>query len=159
MEQILNFVFLNEQIATSGQPERDVFPLIKAAGYDLVIYMATPASTNHIPEEEQIVQGLGMRYVHIPVIWESPQVSQYDELVTLLEHNRGQKIYIHCALNYRVSAFMFLYRVLMLNDDPQQAWWDMLAVWEPLPHWRAYLRTVLAAHHAPPFAPLVETAA
>jgi len=154
IEHIINFAPVNEQIATSGQPDRDAFPLIKSAGYQLIIYLATSASTNHIPDEPQIVADLGMDFIHIPVLWDSPQPIQFEEFTHVLEQNRDKKVFIHCALNYRVSCFIFLYLVLFHHSDPESAWWSMLEIWDPNPTWLTFMKMVLAQHHAAPFSRL-----
>jgi len=156
IEHIINFAPINERIATSGQPERSVFPLINAAGYQMVIYLAVYESPNHIAEEPQIVRDLGMEFIHIPVIWTSPRPEQFDQLASILEENKGKNIFIHCELNYRVSSFLFLYKVLYLNSDPESAWWSMLEIWEPDATWRALMREVLSRHDAAPFERLEE---
>jgi protein tyrosine phosphatase (PTP) superfamily phosphohydrolase (DUF442 family) len=154
IDHIVNFAPLNDHIATSGQPDRDIFPLIKKNGYQLIINLATSASSNHIPEEEQIIHDLGMEYIHIPVLWESPQPDQFEAFSQILEQNKDKNILVHCALNYRVSCFIFLYQVLYLHVDPEAAWWSVLEIWDPNSTWRAFLNTILNQHQFPPFAPL-----
>jgi protein tyrosine phosphatase (PTP) superfamily phosphohydrolase (DUF442 family) len=151
IDHIINFAPVNEHITTSGQPDHSAFPLIKSAGYQMVIYLATSASSNHIAEEPQIVRELGMQYIHIPVIWDSPQPTQFEEFSNILEQNKDKNIFIHCALNYRVSSFIFLYQVLFLNADPESAWWSMLEIWDPNLIWRDFMKTILEQHHAAPF--------
>jgi len=151
IEHIINFAPVNDFIATSGQPEESAFPFIKAAGYQMVIYLATSASTHHIAEEPRIVQDLGMEFVHIPVIWDSPQPGDFDQFSAILQQNKDKKIFIHCALNYRVSSFIFLYHVVYLHLDSESAWWSMLDIWDPDPTWRTFMKMVLDQHHAPPF--------
>ena len=157
IDHIVNFSPFNDHIATSGQPDRDVFPLIKAEGYQMVIYLATPSLDRHIADEAQIIHDLGMAYHHIPVLWESPQPEQFEAFARILEENKDKKIFIHCVLNYRVSCFMFLYQVIYLKAAPETAWWSVLDIWEPNPTWRAYINTVLSLHHLAPFAPLSAT--
>ena len=151
LDELLNFVQITPDLATSGQPERVSFPRIREAGYQLIIYLATSASANHIPDEGEIVHGLGMDFIHIPVIWEAPCPGQFLEFLTILDQYKGKRIFVHCALNYRASCFMFLYKVLFMAYDPETAWWDMLEVWEPDKVWKQFIRDVLSYHQVSPF--------
>ena len=49
--------------------------------------------------------------MHIPVVWTSPQVSDWEQFADLLNANH-RRIHVHCVVNMRVSAFTFLYRVI-----------------------------------------------
>ncbi|MCB0207439.1 MAG: hypothetical protein KDH89_21670, partial [Anaerolineae bacterium] len=42
-------------------------------------------------------------------------------------------------LNYRVSSFMYLYRVLRLGADEEAARWDLLSIWEPDERWSTFI--------------------
>jgi protein tyrosine phosphatase (PTP) superfamily phosphohydrolase (DUF442 family) len=64
---IRNFLPLTDRVGTAGQPTTEQFSDIAAAGYEVVINLALPTSTYALPEEQSIVAGHGMHYVHIPV--------------------------------------------------------------------------------------------
>lgn len=57
----------------------------------------------------------------------------------------GRKIWLHCALNMRVSAFIYLYRVLVLGEDDEAASFPMREVWTPNDVWRAFIDQVLTS--------------
>jgi protein tyrosine phosphatase (PTP) superfamily phosphohydrolase (DUF442 family) len=143
LENILNFVAYSDSLVTSGQPKAEEFALIHAAGYEIVINLATPASHNALINEAELVQQLGMKYIPIPVIWEKPLVEQFDLFVRTLSSLQGARVYLHCAMNWRASCFMFLYRVLYQQVDTESAWWDLKSVWEPDEVWNQFIRTVL----------------
>jgi hypothetical protein len=65
-----------------------------------------------------------------------------------MEANRARKVFVHCVVNYRVSAFMYLYRVLRLGVDPEDAIWDLRSIWEPDETWLAFINTALKAYAA-----------
>ena len=48
-------------------------------------------------------------------------------------------ILIHCAYNWRVSCFVYLYRVLENNITDEWAKNDMLKVWEPDKTWQSFI--------------------
>jgi hypothetical protein len=61
----------------------------------------------------------------------------------VLDENRERKVLVHCALNMRVSCFVFLYRVLRLGVEPEVAWADVLAIWQPNEVWQRFVDAML----------------
>ena len=112
IEDIYNYIKISDFIATSGQPTTKEFSAIQQAGYQIVVNLALPESTNALPEEKQIVESQGMQYVHIPVQWENPTIENVTEFFHVMEANTDKKVFVHCAANMRVSAFVYLYRRL-----------------------------------------------
>lgn len=146
LSEITNFLPISEAIATAGQPTEAQFSDIQAAGYSTVINLAMPTSDNALPNERAIVEGLGMTYVHIPVVWEQPTGDDCDRFFTVMEQATqlpDQKVLVHCALNMRVSAFVYLYRRrLGVSDAIAQA--DVAKIWQPNPTWQAFMDARLA---------------
>lgn len=58
------------------------------------------------------VRSLGLSYINIPVQFAAPSEADLIAFFAAMEANRGHKLWIHCAANYRVSAFLRLYRVI-----------------------------------------------
>ena len=143
IKTILNAHFWLDYIAASGQPSAEQFSLIKEAGYNCVINLALPTSAGALTDEPEIVTSLGMDYVHIPVEWTKPQISQLVTFFIELDNRKGQQIWVHCAMNYRVSTFLFLFRVIRLGAVQMDAWQDVLSVWQPDEVWLAFVQTSL----------------
>jgi protein tyrosine phosphatase (PTP) superfamily phosphohydrolase (DUF442 family) len=72
IEDIFNFLKISDSLATSGQPTEEQFAAIANTGYQTVVNLALPKSANALPNEKEIVESLGMEYIHIPVVWENP---------------------------------------------------------------------------------------
>jgi len=117
MNNILNYIKVNEQIATSGQPTKKQFKKIAKKGYDVVINLAMH-NRGAIKEEDKIVSKNGMLYIHIPIVWESPDLKRLKLFLKLLEslQNDGKKVFIHCIKNYRVSVFILKYKQYILKE-------------------------------------------
>jgi protein tyrosine phosphatase (PTP) superfamily phosphohydrolase (DUF442 family) len=142
LSMITNFLPISEAIATAGQPTEAQFADIQAAGYSTVINLAMPTSDNALPNEQAIVTGLGMTYVHIPVVWEQPTVADCDRFFAVMDQvtqQPDQKVFVHCALNMRVSAFVYLYRRLKLETPEAIAQADLAKIWQPIPTWQAFI--------------------
>jgi len=139
LKSITNFLPIHENLGTAGQPEPEQFALIKQAGYELVINLVPPSSPESLPDEDALVAEAGLDYVHIPVIWTEPTRHDLDLFFAALEQSRSRKVFVHCVLNFRVSAFVFLYRVLIDGVPPETARQTMLQVWEPNPTWQQFI--------------------
>jgi protein tyrosine phosphatase (PTP) superfamily phosphohydrolase (DUF442 family) len=139
LDRIYNFLPITESIATGGQPTKEQFDPIKNAGYELVINLALFNSTNAIPEEKEIVENLDMDYLHIPVVWENPTQENFTDFCAAMENNRERKVFVHCAMNMRVSAFIYLYRILKQNIEPDIAILDLHKIWQPNDLWQSFI--------------------
>jgi protein tyrosine phosphatase (PTP) superfamily phosphohydrolase (DUF442 family) len=149
---IRNFFQVDEHLATSGMPRPDDFSAMAEAGYNVVINLAMPTSDHALANEGDLVTRAGMSYVHLPVNFESPRAMDFERFVSVMETWRGQRVFVHCAANMRVSAFVFLYRVLHCAVPRAAAEEDLKRIWNPDGAWRALINDQLkAAGHAPLF--------
>lgn len=147
LKSIYNFLQLSDSIATAGQPTTQQLSDIKAAGYDVVVNLALPTSTNAITNEQQIVENLGMKYVHIPVIWEKPTLEDLERFFAVMEENADKNVFVHCAMNMRVSAFMYLYRIIHEQTNIEAAQQDLYQIWQPHETWQQFIEKVIAHYH------------
>jgi protein tyrosine phosphatase (PTP) superfamily phosphohydrolase (DUF442 family) len=146
IEDILNYRYISDQLATSGQPTAQEFAMIKSAGFPTVLNLAPPTASNALPEEQAIVTTLGMEYINIPVIWENPTLEDFSRFCAVMESHQGQPIYVHCAMNMRVSAFVYLYRHLILNLPASEAYQPVTTIWQPNEIWQKFIETAIASH-------------
>jgi protein tyrosine phosphatase (PTP) superfamily phosphohydrolase (DUF442 family) len=141
IEDIYNFVQLSDRIATAGQPTAIQYPAIVNAGYQVVINLALKESANALPDEDQIVANLGLEYIPIPVLWDAPTLENFQEFVTVMNTRKDRKIFVHCAANMRVSAFMYLYRQIDDCIDEATARLDLAKIWVPNETWQTFIDT------------------
>ncbi|MFH7030052.1 MAG: protein tyrosine phosphatase family protein [Heteroscytonema crispum UTEX LB 1556] len=144
IEDIYNFLKISDRIATSGQPTQEQFTAIKESGYQVVVNLALAESPNALPDEKQIVETQGMQYVHIPVMWENPTLENVTDFFKVMEANTTQKVFIHCAANMRVSAFMYLYRRIHQGINHEDAKKDLNKMWVPNEIWQKFIEQVIA---------------
>ncbi len=150
LNSIRNFLQLDDHLATSGMPRPDDFAAIRQAGFDIVINLAMPTSDHAIANEGDLVTRAGMTYIHIPVNFESPQAANFARFSGVMDVLRGQRFYVHCAANMRVSAFVFLHRVLNGNTPRDEAERDLKRIWNPDGTWRQFIdRRLAEAGQAP----------
>jgi SAM-dependent methyltransferase/protein tyrosine phosphatase (PTP) superfamily phosphohydrolase (DUF442 family) len=144
LEGVLNFQAVSETLGTAGQPNSEQFASIRAAGYEVVVNLAMPSSTNALPNEAELVAKHGMDYVHIPVVFESPRIRDVERFFETMVRHRCQRVFVHCALNWRVSVFVLLYRVLYLGVAFSEAEQQLVRIWEPDKVWQAFIDDALA---------------
>jgi protein tyrosine phosphatase (PTP) superfamily phosphohydrolase (DUF442 family) len=150
LADIRNFLRLDERLATSGMPRPDHFDAIRQAGFDVVINLAMPTSDNAMANEGDLVTCAGMTYIHIPVNFESPQPGDFDRFAKMMDTLQDQRVYVHCAANKRVSAFLFLHRVLRGEKSRAEAERDLKRIWNPDGVWRQFIDQRLTAAGQPP---------
>jgi protein tyrosine phosphatase (PTP) superfamily phosphohydrolase (DUF442 family) len=145
-DQIANLLHISETLATSGQPTPEQFEAIAAAGYALVVNLALSDSPGALPDEPRLVEALGMDHVHIPVVWEAPTMRDLETFFRVMDRHRGKRVWAHCVVNKRVSAFVFLYRVIRLGKAEEEARVALRQIWEPDGVWEDFVRRALARH-------------
>lgn len=143
LEDISNYRAYSPVFASSGQPAEDQFETIRAAGFERIIYIAFSNSGKAISNEDEIVKNLGMEYVHIPVIWDNPTAADFYAFADVMQRYPDKKSLLHCQVNFRASAFSFLYRVIYQGVDVAAAKADMNSVWQPNETWRDLIFSVL----------------
>jgi protein tyrosine phosphatase (PTP) superfamily phosphohydrolase (DUF442 family) len=128
---------------TSGQLSADDIARLPGLEVRNVINLALPSSTYALKGEAELVTGLGLNYIHLPVTWEAPEPAQLQRFFLILRSLEGERTWVHCARNMRVSAFVFLYRRLCLGESEDAASHPLREVWEPNPTWEAFINAAL----------------
>ncbi|MGE3536691.1 MAG: protein tyrosine phosphatase family protein [Candidatus Tectimicrobiota bacterium] len=141
---IYNMLELAPDLGTSGQPTSAQLATVQEAGYEVVINLATGATPRDLPNEAAVVAAHGMDYIHIPVIWEHPTTDDLQRFFAAMEATQGKKRFVHCIANMRVSAFVFLYRVLRQGVPLEEARASLAQIWQPNPVWQQFIDEALA---------------
>ncbi len=142
LENIFNYLKLSETIATGGQPTENQLSLVKNSGYQVVINLALPTSENALPNEKVSVESLGMKYINIPIDFNNPTVENFDRFCEVMQEHQQQPLFIHCAANLRVSAFMYLYRRIYQDLNQEQAVKDLNKLWQPNETWQKLIQQI-----------------
>ena len=145
LENIRAFLSLADGIGTSGMPSAEQFSDISAAGFKTVINLALPTSDNALPNEGELVTCSGMTYVHIPVLFDAPKRADYDRFERIMNSLKPEPVFVHCAANMRVSAFMFLYRLRNSQIPREVAEADLHKIWRPNRTWAEFIDSALLA--------------
>ncbi|WP_150050594.1 MULTISPECIES: protein tyrosine phosphatase family protein [Methylomonas] len=105
----------------------------------LVINLAPPSASNALPGEAELITGLGINYLQIPVDWQAPKLEQLHDFFATADAYAGRRIWLHCAKNMRASVFVYLYRRLHLAHTDEEARFPLQQIWAPNPTWQAFI--------------------
>lgn len=108
---IRNFLRVNEQFCTGGQPTPEGLEQLKKDGVKAVINLRVP-SEYAAADEEAKVKELGLRYFNIPVVYNDPRDAQVDEFLKLTDDPANRPAFIHCTAGIRAGAFWLIRRVM-----------------------------------------------
>jgi uncharacterized protein (TIGR01244 family) len=141
---IYNYRAVDDRLATSGQPTVDQLRSIAAAGFDAVINLALHDDPRYsLPDERGTVESLGMDYVHIPVVFGAPTESDLLAFFAAMDAHRDDRLWVHCAANMRVSAFLGLYRATRLGWNEGPAFDLLRGLWQPDAVWSDFIAAML----------------
>lgn len=108
---IRNFVRVNKEFCTGGQPRLEHLEMLKKEGVKAIINLRQP-SEHRAAEEEAKAKEVGLKYFNIPVAIGSPKDEQVEEFLRITDDVENQPAFIHCTAAIRVGAFWMIRRVL-----------------------------------------------
>ena len=141
--------FNDGTIITSGLPSKAEFPALQQAGVELVINLIPAGNSSGHDDEASLVANTGMQYQQIDVDWKQPTVANVEQFFAIMDANKGKNILIHCAANYRASAFYYLYELkqgkadsVEFKQQTMQPWGDLSESLVEYPQWHELIETV-----------------
>ena len=143
---IRNFLQVNPQFCTGGQPRIEHIAKLKADGVKAVLNLRTPGE--HREEEENTtVETAGMKYFNIPVVYTNPADAQVDEFLRITDDPANRPMFIHCTAAVRVGAFWAIRRAVRDGVPIDAALEDGRKVGLiNAPHLEEFVRKYVASH-------------
>ena len=120
---IRNFLRVNEQFCTGGQPTMEELAKLKGEGVKAIINLRRPTEypPRRAEEEATKAKELGLRYINIPVNSAEPKDEEADEFLRVTADPQNRPAFIHCGSANRVGAFWMIRRVLVDGWKPEDA--------------------------------------
>lgn len=145
MNEIYNYMKLNDSLACGGMPTAQQIPSFSENGIQLVINLATSKSEGAVPNEKELVESQGIEYHNIPVEWGKPTTEDLNKFMDIMDSHKESKVFVHCQANYRATGFISLYRILRLGWTREQAFIDLNKIWNPeeYPVWEDFIESHL----------------
>jgi uncharacterized protein (TIGR01244 family) len=143
---IRNFLKINDQFCTGGQPRMEHLDQLKAEGVKAIINLRTPGE-HRAEEEEAKAKELGLRYFNIPVVFRDPKPEQVTEFLKLTDDPANRPAFIHCTAAIRVGAFWMIRRIMRDGWTIEQAEEEARKVGlKESPHLDEFVRKYVAEH-------------
>lgn len=110
-------------------------------GYDAVINLLPGSSEHAVVDEASIVADQGIDYVHIPVEFDAPTHDDLEQFTAAMDDHESQLVHVHCAANFRVSAFYGLYALNKGLCTAEEADALVQGLWNPAdyPAWASFI--------------------
>jgi len=139
MSDIYNFKQVSDILSCAGQPLEGQLQSIADDGYEVVINLGLTDGKYALADEAASVKNLGLTYHHIPVVFDNPQLNELTDFIGLMNEHSHQKTLVHCAANYRASAFtgLYLFSADILNEDEMQEFIE--DIWQPDGIWQQFI--------------------
>jgi protein tyrosine phosphatase (PTP) superfamily phosphohydrolase (DUF442 family) len=145
-QDIYNYHKVSDRVITAGQPTAAQLKSAAEEGFTTVVNLATERPDHFKEDEAGLVRSLGMAYYPIPVEWDDPRPADFEAFEDALQVAGAQKTLIHCAANFRVTAFYSLYAMKHLGWSEAQADAFRMQVWQgsSYPVWEKFIRELKA---------------
>ena len=120
--KIENFGQMDERVYRGAQPTADDYRSLKELGISTVIDLRK----DNEDYSKSTVEGLGMKYVHIPMTGWTTKDSSVAEFLRAVNDTSNGKIYIHCAAGkHRTGLVGAVYRLENYGWDYDTAYKEM----------------------------------
>src|SRR5215210_2566102 len=143
---IRNFLRVNKDFCTGGQPRLEHLEKLKAEGVKAIINLRQPTE-HRAAEEEAKAKELGLRYFNIPFAFANPKDEQATEFLKITDDPENRPAFIHCTAAIRVGAFWMIRRVLRdgwsIEDAEKEA--EKVGLREA-PHLNEFARKYIEKH-------------
>lgn len=142
-----NFRQADELVSTAGLLGEDQLRMLGPEGYEAVVNLLPHDSEYAVAGETGLVEAQGIAYIYIPVDFSAPRESDYRQFSDALSSLAGRKLLVHCAANYRVSAFYALYAHERLGWPESRARDFIASVWnlDEHPVWETFVSQMLGS--------------
>ncbi len=143
---IRNFLRINEQFCTGGQPRLEQLETLKQSGVRAIINLRPPGE-HRADEEKAMAEKLGLKYFNIPVVYGEPREEQATEFLKLTDDPEIRPVFIHCAAAIRVGAFWMIRRVVRDGWSIEKAEEEARRVGlREAPHLVEFAKTYISKH-------------
>ena len=141
IEDAYNFRRIDDRVTTSGLVSVDQLGDLGREGYGAVVNLLPDSYEHAVADEGRIVQEQGLDYVYIPVDFDAPTPRTSTRSSRRWSARSEQRVHVHSAANWRVSAFYSLYALRTGRCSEAEADQLVRDVWDPadFPAWTTFM--------------------
>lgn len=107
-----NFYQYSEELASGAQPSIEQLQELKNNGYEVIFNISPQSARNSMVNEAEVVEKLGMDYVHFPVDCTNLRPIHYKAFEGIMKGISDKKVFVHCGGNIKSSNLIHMYHVL-----------------------------------------------
>jgi protein tyrosine/serine phosphatase len=129
---VLNFARVSDGLYRGGQPSAESFAKLKAMGVRTVVSLRT------FNTDRRLLEGLGLKYLHISFKAGHPETEDVLEFLKTVEDPANRPVFVHCKWGTDRSGMMTaVYRIVVEGWSKEQALQEMHAMgfnegWDPI---------------------------
>jgi protein tyrosine/serine phosphatase len=117
---VLNFARVSDGLYRGGQPSAESFAKLKAMGVRTVVALRT------FDVDQRLLEGLGLKYLHISFIAGHPETEDVLEFLKTVEDPANQPVFVHCKWGTDRSGMMTaVYRIVVEGWSKEEALEEM----------------------------------
>src|SRR5262245_35513145 len=141
VDDSFNFRRIDDSVSTSGSLTAHQLAGLAAEGIQVLVNLNPDGGYGAVDGEAAIVRDQSIVYVYLPVDFAAPTRDDFEAFAAAMDAHEGETVHVHCAANYRVSAFYGEYAVRKGWWTPEQADAHVRDLWDPTEHpaWAALL--------------------
>jgi uncharacterized protein (TIGR01244 family) len=109
IDHTFNFRRVSDRVTTSGLVNAEQLATLGSEGYRAVINLLPDTYEHAVADEATVVRDQGLDYVYIPVDFAAPTHDDFAVFSDAMDAHSDDQVHVHCAANFRVSAFYGLY--------------------------------------------------
>src|SRR5512132_1078399 len=106
------FYWVDERIATGGQPLLEQIPALKKEGFRTIINLREPSEFDSAAEAVE-ARRLGLHYLSIPFRTADPKDEPVDAFLAAMKDRKLWPAFVHCGTGNRVAALWMIHRVVL----------------------------------------------
>lgn len=141
IRKLKNYVPISEKLHTCGQITGESLDVLKKEGVKAIISV-NAEEFGAIENLKRQAQGQGISFVNVPVSWEKPTIASLEDFFEAMDKYKEVELLVHCQLNWRASAFVYLYRTIRLKEPKKEAAKALKKIWNPEKYeaWDAFFK-------------------
>lgn len=143
MSEIKNLLTVSDRLVCAGQPDENQLIEIADRGFQVVINLGLSDGKYALPDEANSVTRLGLSYYHIPVLFDNPQIADWQSFRSIMDQQEDKSVFVHCAANYRATAFTGLYLFAKSELTREELQSFITRIWRPDPVWQRFIDEIM----------------
>lgn len=131
LDAIFHYRQISQQFSSSGAISAEQLQDLADSGVEVLVNLLPDRNADALHGESTLAAKARMAYHHIPVDFAAPKPEEFQRFAEIMDGISSERCHIHCAANYRASAFYACYA-------EQRGWWSRAeaqafieGIWQP----------------------------